>query len=74
MQLSIDLHIVKGVEELVSLFDSYGNVDGYLSCVIAILYFGTVYALEKMGSGVLGKPWARGILADFAYPVSLGPR
>ncbi|EHL02152.1 putative transporter [Glarea lozoyensis 74030] len=57
-----------GVEELVSLFDSYGVVDGYLSCVIAILYFATVYALEKLGNGVLAKPWARGLLADYAYP------
>lgn len=71
--LTIDAedNIVKGVEELVSLFDSYGSVDGYLSCVIAILYFGTVYALEKIGRGTLAKPWARGILADYAYPVSL---
>jgi hypothetical protein len=60
---------VKGVEELVSLFDVYGSVDGYLSCVIAILYFGTVYALERLGSGTLAKPWARGLLADYAYPV-----
>lgn len=62
---------VKGVEELVSLFDSYGSVDGSLSCVIAILYFGTVYSLEKIGSGVLVKPWTRGLLADYAYPASL---
>lgn len=58
------------MEELVSLFDSYGSVDGYLSCVVAILYFGTVYALEKLGTGTLAKPWARGLLADYAYPVS----
>lgn len=67
------LWTVKGVEELVSLFDSYGSVDGYLSCVIAILYFGTVYSLEKIGSGVLAKPWARGLLADYAYPVKFPP-
>ncbi|CZR53946.1 related to human band 3 anion transport protein [Phialocephala subalpina] len=64
------IYMIKGVEELVSLFDSYGSVDGYLSCVIAILYFGTVYTLEKIGSGVLAKPWARGLLADYAYPIS----
>ncbi|KAK0129757.1 hypothetical protein ONS96_000312 [Cadophora gregata f. sp. sojae] len=64
------IYMIKGVEELVSLFDSFGSVDGYLSCVIAILYFGTVYALEKIGSGVLAKPWARGLLADYAYPIA----
>ncbi|KAF7861763.1 uncharacterized protein EAF02_010717 [Botrytis sinoallii] len=64
------IYMIKGVEELVSLFDSYGSADGYLSCVIAILYFGTVYALEKIGRGTLAKPWARGILADYAYPIA----
>ncbi|XMA08314.1 hypothetical protein WAI453_001105 [Rhynchosporium graminicola] len=64
------IYMIKGVEELVSLFDSYGSIDGYLSCVIAILYFGTVYTLEKIGGGVLGKPWARGLLADYAYPIA----
>ncbi|EPE24606.1 HCO3- transporter family protein [Glarea lozoyensis ATCC 20868] len=64
------IYMIKGVEELVSLFDSYGVVDGYLSCVIAILYFATVYALEKLGNGVLAKPWARGLLADYAYPIA----
>ncbi|KAF7916255.1 uncharacterized protein EAE97_012133 [Botrytis byssoidea] len=64
------VYMIKGVEELVSLFDSYGSVDGYLSCVVAILYFGTVYALEKIGRGTLAKPWARGILADYAYPIA----
>lgn len=74
IMISTHLRTVKGVEELASLFDSYGSVDGYLSCIIAILYFGTVYALERIGSGVLAKPWARGLLADYAYPVSLGPK
>lgn len=70
---SAEFRIVKGIEELVGLFDSYGSADGYLSCVIAILYFGTVYALEKLGNGVLAKPWLRGLLADYAYPVSPRP-
>lgn len=65
------MDVVKGVEELTSLFNTFGSVDGYLSCVVAILYFGTVYTLEKLGNGVLAKPWIRGILADYAYPVSL---
>ena len=62
------------MEELTSLFDNYGSVDGYLSCVIAILYFGTVYALERIGSGVLANPGARGLLADYAYPVRLSSK
>jgi len=64
------IYMIKGVEELVSLFDSYGSVDGYLSCIIAILYFGTVYTFEKLGSGTLATSWARGLLADYAYPIA----
>ncbi|EKD11811.1 uncharacterized protein L3040_007211 [Drepanopeziza brunnea f. sp. 'multigermtubi'] len=64
------IYMIKGVEELVSLFDEFGSVDGYLSIVIALLFSGTVYTLEKIGTGVLAKPWMRGLLADYAYPIS----
>jgi boron transporter len=43
---------VKGVEELVSEFASRGDSDGFMSCMIAPLYFGTIYALEKLGNTV----------------------
>lgn len=59
--------LVKGVEELVNEFNVTGNAAGYLSCMIAILYFGSVYGLEKLGSSTMWKPWFRGILADYAY-------
>ncbi len=64
--------IVKGVEELVKESEG-GNAAGYLACVIAILYFGTVYVLEKIGSSTLWKEQLRGVLADYAYLVSLSP-
>lgn len=41
-----------------------------MSVVIALLFFVTVYALEAIGSGKLFKPWIRGVLGDYAYPVS----
>lgn len=63
--LTID--IVKGVEELVYLFEPTTIAGGYLSIVIAILYFGSVYGLEKLGSSTLWKPWVRGILADYSF-------
>lgn len=62
--------IVKGVEELVYQFTSRGNAVGFLSTMIAILYFASVYGLEKLGSSTMWKPWFRGLLADYAYPVS----
>ncbi|KAF2176030.1 HCO3 transporter family protein [Zopfia rhizophila CBS 207.26] len=61
------IYIIKGVEELVNEFSIEGNTAGYLSCIIAILYFGTIYSLEKLGSSTIWKPWFRGILADYAY-------
>ncbi len=62
---------VKGVEELVSEFTLFNSTQGYLSCVIAILYFGTIYSLEAIGQSTLFTPWLRDILADYAYPVRL---
>ncbi|EQL34937.1 hypothetical protein BDFG_03368 [Blastomyces dermatitidis ATCC 26199] len=44
---------IKGVEELVSEFSSRGSIDGYLNCTFAILYFATIYVLEKLGSNTI---------------------
>jgi len=66
---STESHAVKGVEELVAEFTTYDSTQGYLSCVIAILYFGTIYSLEAIGQSTLFRPWFRGVLADYAYPV-----
>lgn len=60
---------VKGVEELVNEFSTHSRDGGYLSCVIAILYFLTIYGLEKLGSSRIWKPSIRSFLADYAYPV-----
>lgn len=62
---------VKGVEELVNEFDEYGSTAGYLACMIAILYFASVYALEKLGNGRIWQAGFRGILADYAYVVRI---
>ncbi|KEQ68159.1 HCO3 transporter family protein [Aureobasidium namibiae CBS 147.97] len=63
------IYMIKGVEELVAEFSSHGLNAGYLSTIIAILYFGTVYALEKLGGSTLWTPTVRGLLADYAYPL-----
>lgn len=62
--------IVKGVEELVSQFDR-GSASGFLTCLIAVLYFLTIYALEALGSSTILTPFYREILADYAYVVSI---
>ncbi|SCV33735.1 related to human band 3 anion transport protein [Fusarium fujikuroi] len=61
------IYVIKGVEELVNEFDKGGQAAGYLACLIAILYFGTVYSLEKIGSSTIWKASVRTVLADYAY-------
>ena len=51
-------------------FDTRGRQAGYLSCLIAVLYFATVYGIERLGSSTIWKPRYRGFLADYAYVVS----
>jgi hypothetical protein len=55
------------MEELVFIFGESGFAGGYLSIVIAMLYFFSVYGLEKLGSSTIGRPWVRGILADYSF-------
>jgi hypothetical protein len=57
------------VEELISEFTSKGYAAGFMSCVIAILYFLTIYTLETIGSSTVWMPAFRGLLADYAYVV-----
>ncbi|KAI1342216.1 HCO3 transporter family-domain-containing protein [Xylariaceae sp. FL0016] len=64
------IYMIKGVEELVNEFTVYGNSQGFMSCIIAILYFGSVYGLEKLGGSIVWKPFFRGLLADYAYPIA----
>lgn len=62
---------VKGVEELVNEFDTQGPAAGFLATMIAILYFASVYSLEKLGYGKVWKAGFRGVLADYAYVVRI---
>ncbi|KAF2460343.1 HCO3 transporter family-domain-containing protein [Lineolata rhizophorae] len=61
------IYIIKGVEEIVNEFTQYGSTPGFLTTLIAILYFGTVYGLEKLGSSTVFKPSIREVLADYSY-------
>ena len=45
-----------------------------MAVMVALLFFGTVYALEAVGQGIWFRPWLRGLLADYAYPVRHIPR
>ncbi|CAG5137415.1 uncharacterized protein ALTATR162_LOCUS96 [Alternaria atra] len=61
------IYCVKGVEELVYLFEESDFDGGYLSIVIAICYFATVYGLEKLGQSTLFAPGVRNIIADYSF-------
>lgn len=67
--MCINMVVVKGVELLIVEFEHYGPRKGCLGVVIALLYFFTVYVLELVGQGAWFKPWIRGLLSDYAYPV-----
>jgi len=67
MRLRLMQSTVKGVEELVYLFKISEFDGGYLSIVIAILYFGSVYGLEKLGDSTLFTPGFRNIMADYSF-------
>ena len=65
--------LVKGVELIISEFESEGPTDGFMSVNIALMFFFTVYVLETVGNGVWFRPRVRGFLSDYAYPVSMLP-
>lgn len=54
---------------MVNEFEVAGSASGYLACMVAILYFGSVYGLEKLGASTIWKAGIRGIFADYAYVV-----
>lgn len=61
--------VVKGVEELVASFEQSTPAAGYLSIVVALCYWATVYALEFLPNTILFTPTVRKVLSDYAYPV-----
>ncbi|KAB8078327.1 HCO3 transporter family-domain-containing protein [Aspergillus leporis] len=63
------IYCIKGVEELINEFTKSGATAGFMSCMIAILYFLTIYGLEWLGSSTVCRPWFRGLLADYAYVI-----
>lgn len=62
--------VVKGVEELISQFTSSTLAAGFLSVVVALCFWATIYALETLPRTVLFTPTIRKLLSDYAYPVS----
>lgn len=61
---------VKGVQELIAQFYESTHTAGFLSIVVALCYWFTVYALEMLPHTIVFTPVTRKILSDYAYPVS----
>lgn len=59
----------KGVQELVDQFQAGDATQGFMSVVIAMGFMASVYGLEFIGSTIWFRPWIRGLLADYAYPI-----
>jgi hypothetical protein len=51
-------------------FERRGSGDGFMSILIALLFFGTVYWLENMRHQTILGDAIRNALADYAFPVS----
>lgn len=66
------IYLIKGVEELVAQFYEEGQnlPGGYLSIVIALCYWASVYGLELLGSTTYFRPAIRKFLSDYAYPIA----
>lgn len=60
---------VKGVQELIAQFYESTHEAGFLSIVVALCYWATVYALEMLPHTVVFTPVTRKLLSDYAYPV-----
>jgi len=56
---------------LIDQFNSSTATAGFLSCVVALGYFVTIYMLELLPSIPVLTPTVRGLLANYAYPVSI---
>lgn len=65
-----DSFAVKGVQELIAQFYESTHEAGFLSIVVALCYWATVYALEMLPHTVVFTPVTRKVLSDYAYPVS----
>ena len=64
------IYVIKGCEEISVGFENGEISNGFASSMVAILYFLTIYVLEKIGQTTYTRGWLRTILSDYAYPIS----
>ncbi|THV87828.1 hypothetical protein D6D29_00421 [Aureobasidium pullulans] len=64
------IYMIKGVQELIAQFSQSTHEAGFLSIVVALCYWATVYALEMLPHTVVFTPVTRKLLSDYAYPIA----
>lgn len=64
------IYIIKGIEELAIGFNDEQYLNGFASCLVAILYTFTIWGLEKLRETTIIRPFFRGLLGDYAYPIA----
>lgn len=66
------IYIVKGVELIVEEFgEGLSSANGFLSCLIALLYFALTWMTTRIGSGNYLHRWIRGFCTDFSLVIWL---
>ncbi|GAB7338502.1 hypothetical protein MBLNU457_5253t1 [Dothideomycetes sp. NU457] len=63
------IYMEKGVQELIAQFPESTPAGGFLSIVVALCYWFTVYMLELMPNTTVFTPTIRKFLSDYAYPI-----
>lgn len=64
------IYMIKGVEELIDQFNSSTSTAGFMSVIVALCYWFTVYALELLPVTIVFTPTIRKLLSDYAYPIA----
>lgn len=64
------VYCIKGVEELSINFYDNQITNGFASAMVSILFFLTVFYLDKIGQGNFATSSIRKFLSDYAYPIA----
>lgn len=64
------IYVVKGIEELSINFYDQRIVNGFASALVAVLFYLTIFYLERIGKTTFATAGIRKFLSDYAYPLA----
>ncbi|KAK5093412.1 hypothetical protein LTR70_004772 [Exophiala xenobiotica] len=64
------IYVIKGCEELAINFEDGQISNGFASAMVAILYFLTVFFLDRIGQTAFATSPVRKFLSEYAYPLA----